>query len=100
MESFLNFFETMPVWQRAAWVFVCLSFCYFLEGVFPLFRHGHNRIRHTGVNMVFLTTTMIINALFGIAAAGIFVWLQREEFGLLYLFTLPIWVELLITILI
>ena len=100
MEAFLNFFETMPVWQRAAWVFICLTFCWVLEGSFPLFRHPYNKMRHVGVNMVFLTTTMIINAVFGIATVGVFEWLKREEFGLLYLFELPIWAELLIAVLI
>ena len=100
MDSFLQFFETMPTWQRAAWVFTCLIFCWILEGSFPFFRYPYNKIRHTGVNLVFLTTTMIINALFGLATVGVFVWLQREEFGLLYLVDLPVWAELLIAILI
>lgn len=100
MEEFLNYFETMPVWHRGAWVFGCLTFCWILEGTFPLFRFGNNKMRHVGVNMIFLSTTMIINALFGLAAVGVFTWVQREEFGLLYLMELPIWVELLIAVLI
>ena len=82
MESFLYFFESMPVWQRAAWVFICLLLCWILEGSFPLFRFTNNRLKHGGVNLVFLTTTMIINGLFGVATVGVFLWLQREEFGL------------------
>ncbi|MEX1239713.1 MAG: sterol desaturase family protein [Cyclobacteriaceae bacterium] len=100
MESFLDFFEAMPAWQRAAWVFICLIFCWVLEGNFPLFRFPYNKLRHTGVNMVFLTTTMIINGLFGVATVGVFEWLKREEFGLLYLLELPLWMELIIAILI
>ena len=67
MESFLSFFENMPVWQRGAWVFVCLVFCWILEGSFPLFRFGYNKVKHVGVNMVFLSTTMLINALISCA---------------------------------
>ncbi len=100
MESFLQFFETMPTWQRAAWVFICLTFCWILEGHYPLFRFAYNKVRHTAVNMVFLTTTIIINGIFGVATLGVFGWIEREQFGLLYLFDLPVWVELIIAILI
>ena len=100
MGSFLQFFETMPVWQRAAWVFVCLMFCWILEAIFPLFHHSYNKIRHVKVNMVFLGTTMLINAIFGVITAGVFVWVQEKEIGLLYLFELPLWVELIIAVLI
>src|SRR5690606_40902239 len=79
MEAFLQFFEQMPVWQRAAWVFICLSFCWVLEAAFPLFQFSYNKWRHIRVNLVFLSTTMMINALFGIATAGVFVWLDRKS---------------------
>jgi hypothetical protein len=41
MESFLNFFETMPTWQRATWIVLCLVVCWILEGAFPLFRFNY-----------------------------------------------------------
>ena len=89
----------MPVWQRALWVFVCLAVCWILEGNFPLFRFGNNRWKHARVNMIFLTTTMIINGIFGAATVGIFSWISSNQFGLIYLFDLPVWVELLICVL-
>jgi len=100
MESFLQYFEEMPVWQRGAWVFICLSFCWILEAAFPLFRFSYNRLRHIGVNMVFLSTTMLINVIFGIVAIGVFEWTRQNEIGLLYLIDLPLWVELLIAVMI
>ena len=100
MESFLDFFEAMPVWQRAAWVFICLAFCWILEGNFPLFRFGIDKWRHARVNFVFLTTTMVINAIFGAATVGVFTWLSINQFGLIHLMELPVVVELLICILI
>ncbi|HRG10950.1 MAG TPA: sterol desaturase family protein, partial [Cyclobacteriaceae bacterium] len=45
-------------------------------------------------------TTMIINVAFGIATVGIFEWIGRNQFGLMYLVDWPIWVELLICLLI
>ncbi len=100
MEAFLNFFETMPTWQRAAWIFICLFVCWILEGSFPLFIFNYKKWKHAGVNFVFLTTTMIINVVFGIATVGVFVWIESNQFGLTYLLDWPIWVELLLCILI
>jgi len=41
----------------------------------------------------------IINLIFGIATVGVFEWVQRNEIGLLFIFDLPIWAELLISVL-
>lgn len=100
MDSFLGFFEAMPVWQRASWVFICLAICWILEGSFPLFQFGNKKWQHAKVNMVFLTTTMIINGIFGAVTVGIFTWLSNNQFGIIHLISLPVWAELLICVLI
>ena len=41
---------------------------------------------------------MLINVLFGIATTGIFAWSKINEFGLLYLVDLPVWVELILAV--
>ncbi|MBN8575842.1 MAG: sterol desaturase family protein [Cytophagales bacterium] len=100
MESFLHFFETMPTWQRAVWIVICLTLCWIVEGSFPLFRFNYKKWKHAGVNFTFLLTTMIINVFFGIATVGIFEWIGRNQFGLMYLIDWPIWVEMLLCLLI
>jgi len=100
MESFLNFFEVMPTWQRAVWVVMCLTVCWILEGNFPLFQFDYRKWKHASVNFVFLATTMIINIFFGVATVGIFDWIHLHQFGLTYLIDWPIWAELLMCILI
>ena len=93
MESFLNFFETMPTWQRLTWVVSCLVVCWILEGNFPLFNFSYKKWKHAGVNFVFLTTTMIINVIFGIVTVGVFVWIKQYHIGLTYYIDLPIWLS-------
>ncbi len=100
MEKFLSFFEHMPTWQRAAWILICLSVCWVLEGNFPLFRFNYRKWRHAGVNFVFLGTTLIINTLFGLATVGVFEWIGRQKFGLRYWIDLPLWAHLIIALLI
>jgi sterol desaturase/sphingolipid hydroxylase (fatty acid hydroxylase superfamily) len=99
MDSFLNFFETMPSWQKLVWIFICISANWIIELIIPLVTFNYKKLKHAGVNMVFLAMDLSINLLFGVLTLGIFIWLNSNEFGLLYLIDLPIWIELLIAIL-
>ena len=99
MDTFLNFFETMPAWQKLLWVITCIVIFWMLEGAYPLFRFPYKKWKHAKVNLVFLSITLIINVLFGILASGIFGWVQNNNIGLLFLFDIPIWAKLLIAVL-
>ena len=100
MNEFLNFFETMPIWMKAGWVFFTLAIFWVLEGYYSLFQLKYKKWKHAKANLILLLFVMIINAVFGIATAGVFLWLQESQFGLLHLFEAPIWVELIVAILI
>lgn len=99
MTEFLDFFTHMPTWQKAAWVFVCLSAGWVLEGARPLFRFGYDKWSHARVNFVLLVTTLAINTAFTAASIGIFDWISDNHVGLLHLMTLPVWAELVIALL-
>ena len=88
----------MPAWQKLAWVVACLTFCWLLEGAYPLFRYRYAKWKHAKVNLVFLSITLVINLLFGILTAGVFAWVGQHEIGLLFLVDLPVWLELLIAV--
>jgi sterol desaturase/sphingolipid hydroxylase (fatty acid hydroxylase superfamily) len=100
MDSFLHFFETMPIWMKAGWIFVTLAFFWILEGYYSLYSLPYKKWRHAEVNLILLAFVMIINAVFGIATAGVFVWLSESQFGLLHFFEAPTWFKLLLSILI
>ena len=100
MSEFLNFFETMPIWMKAGWVFLTLGLFWILEGYYSLVKLSYKKWRHAKVNLVLLLFVMIINAVFGIATAGVFTWLEASKFGVLHLFKAPIWVELILAILV
>ncbi len=100
MESFLNFFEMMPFWQRGAWVLFCLTFFWLLEGGIPLFLFSYKKWKHAGVNFAFLGSALIINTLFGIATLGVFRWIETNQFGLLYLLDIPVWLGFLLSMLV
>lgn len=100
MESFLEFFEVMPAWQKLAWVIACLSFNWILEAAVPLVKFQYRKWKHAGVNLIFLSTSLIINVLFGLATIGVFAWAGNNNFGLLYMVEWPVWLELLVAVLI
>ncbi len=99
MEAFLHFFETMPSWQKLLWIVTCLSFNWIFEAVIPLFKFQYEKLKHIGVNLVFLAMDLAINVLFGLATVGIFIWIGQHNFGLLNIVNLPIVVEMIIAIL-
>ena len=98
MEKFLLFFEHLETWQKLGWVIGCIAVGWTAEGIYPLVVHGYKKWKHARVNLIFLSTTLLINVLFGILTVGIFNWTQQNEFGLLFLFDFPIWLNLLIAL--
>jgi sterol desaturase/sphingolipid hydroxylase (fatty acid hydroxylase superfamily) len=98
MESFLSFFEDLPIIYKAAWIVFCVAVFWILEGYFYLFKLQYKKWRHAGTNFVFLFFVLLINAVFGIIAAAVFIWSEQAEFGLLQYISVPVWVELLISI--
>lgn len=96
MENFINFFAELSNVQKLSWVVICMTIFWLLEGAFPLAHHQYQKWKHAKLNLVLLTTTIIINALFGLAVAGVFIWAEQNSFGLLYMVDLPLALELLI----
>jgi sterol desaturase/sphingolipid hydroxylase (fatty acid hydroxylase superfamily) len=99
MDAFLDYFQNLSNGQKFVWVFICLGFTTLLEIGFPLVKFNYKKIKHLGVNLVFLSTTLIISALFGLATVGVFNWSEVNNIGLLQWIDLPIWIELLIAVL-
>ncbi|MEZ5043727.1 MAG: sterol desaturase family protein [Saprospiraceae bacterium] len=98
MDAFIAFFENMPNLYKLAWIFICLSFTWLLEFSVPLTTLNYRKWRHAGRNLIFLSTSLIINVLFGLATVGVFYWLGESEFGLLNLVQLNPWLALLLSI--
>ena len=99
MTEILKFFEEMPTWQKAAWIFLCLSVSWTLEDAKPLVRLAYKKWRHARANFVLLITTLAINSAFTVASVGVFTWIAANEVGLLYSMELPEWAELIVAFL-
>jgi len=100
MENFIQFFAELSNPMKLGWIIICLTFFWILEGAFPLAQHQYQKWKHAKLNLVLLSTTILINALFGLAIAGMFIWAEANNVGLLYLVELPLWLEVLIGVMI
>ncbi|TBW25848.1 sterol desaturase family protein [Gramella sp. KN1008] len=98
MEAFLSFFEQMPAWQKVAWISLVLGVFWILEGYYALVKFRYNKWRHAKTNFILLGFVMLINLLFGFITAGIFIWIQDYQVGILQFLNIPIWVELILSI--
>lgn len=98
MQAFLSFFETMPIWMKALWIFICISAFWVLENGFSLFQLKYKKWKHASTNFMLLAFVMIINAVFGILLTIVFTWLEAYNFGVLNIFEAPIWLKLVISI--
>ena len=100
MESFLAFFEHMPIWMKASWVFIVLAFFWVIEGHYSFRSLTYNKWNHAKTNLGLLFFVMAINAVFGIVTVFIFEFTSAQGFGLLYWIPLPQWLGLLLSILV
>jgi sterol desaturase/sphingolipid hydroxylase (fatty acid hydroxylase superfamily) len=98
MEAFVESFATLSSAQKLGWVFGCLAVFWLLEGAVPLVRLKYKKVKHTGLNMVFLFSDLIINLLFTLLTAGVFVWAYENKVGLLHMVDWPFWLKLVLSV--
>ena len=100
MSAFLLFFEQMPVWQKLGWVIFCIAVFWLIEGYYRDVNNPYDKTRHAKTNFGLLSLVMVINVVFGVLTAGVFIWLNQSNFGLLNYVTAPVWVELALSIMV
>lgn len=94
MEAIMDYFASMPKPHRAMVLFGGLAFFFIIENTLPLFKAAYSKTKHTGLNLFFTFTTIIVN----FAMAGILVWaatwVETNSFGLLHWMNASLLVQL------
>ncbi|MBD0776751.1 sterol desaturase family protein [Maribacter sp. ANRC-HE7] len=98
MDAIIDFFTHLTSLQKLIWIIGLLTVFWLFEGAYPLRRFHYKKWAHATPNLILLSSTILINVLFGLATLGIFNWLEENEFGLLNLVEFPVWVELVLAI--
>ncbi|MBK8700847.1 MAG: sterol desaturase family protein [Saprospiraceae bacterium] len=99
MGAFIDFFESLSSVGKLGWTLGCMFVFWILERLYPLAIFNYAKWKHAKTNLVLLATTIAINTLFGLVTAGIFIWMDQHQFGVLNLIELPWWAELVIAVL-
>mgnify|MGYP001810210788 FL=1 len=100
LERFVEFWDNISTLQRLFTVLAPLLFFWLLEYVIPLFTFDkpYNKVRHTGINLVFLATSFIVNIILGIATVAVSTWVTQQQMGVMNWVAMPLWVKLLLTL--
>jgi sterol desaturase/sphingolipid hydroxylase (fatty acid hydroxylase superfamily) len=100
MEKFIQFWDNISTPQRALTILVPLLIFWLLEFAIPLFRFDgkYHKLRHTGVNLVFLGTSFIINIVLGLATVAIARWVTVKGIGIMNWLTMSLWVKIILTL--
>lgn len=100
LERFIDFWNNISTLQRLFTVLAPLIFFWLLEYIIPLFHFDtkYKKVRHTGVNLVFLGTSFIVNLLLGIATVAVSTWVTQSGIGIFNWVVLPLWAQVLLTL--
>jgi sterol desaturase/sphingolipid hydroxylase (fatty acid hydroxylase superfamily) len=100
IEQLVDFFETIPSWQRAVILTSGIFLFWLIEGVFPLKRILYNRYRHAWVNIVFTLTTVVVNFALAFMLLAASDYTAAHQFGINHLIQLPLWAEVVLGLMI
>ena len=100
LDSLLTYLENMPDIHKVLWLALCLSGASAAELLIPLAKSEYKRLPQLRVNLFFLLTTFLVNAIFSAMLVQLLPVLASHNIGLFYLLNLPVWVELLAALLI
>ena len=100
LNSLLTTLETMPDIYKVLWLAICLSGATAAELLIPLVKSEYKRLPQLRVNLFFLLTTFIVNAIFSLLLVRLLPVLASYNIGLFNLLSLPLWIELLAALLI
>lgn len=99
MESFVEYFESLPSFYRTLIFVGGITFFWILEGTIPLYRFDYKKIVHAFKNL----TLNVIQLIIGLGLAGLMLLVSDfttvNEFGLLYLINLPAWAQVILAVL-
>ena len=98
MEQFIHELNQLPDSTRIGLLLGSLLATLALESLIPNIEFGYQKLRHVATNMVFILTSGIISLGLAFLAYGI-IDITRLEFGLFYIIGIPLWMQLVISLL-
>lgn len=89
MEAVIEYFSNMPTAHRSAVLIGGLTIFFLIENAAPLFQKEYSKTKHSGLNIFFTITTIVINFLMAFMLVNTADWVVANNFGLLQWLALP-----------
>ena len=89
MDAIINYFAEMPTAHRSAVLIGGLTIFLLIENGVPLFRTKYNKVKHTGLNLFFTLTTVIVNFFMAFMLVFTADWVVANDFGIVQWLNLP-----------
>jgi len=96
MEFITDYFSSIPSSHRSVILVGGLAFFFILENVAPFFKGGYNKWKHSGINIFFTVTTVVVNFVMAFILFLATEWVVAHNIGLLQMIEMPIVVQLII----
>jgi len=93
MQFLIDFFSTISSSLRTLILASGFVLMWMFESLIPLFRNNTKKVGHTGVNLFFTVTTLIVNFIFAVLLVKASDYTTQHHFGILYLLGLPLWLH-------
>lgn len=100
IDAIVQYFSHIPSSHRSAILLGGLTIFLLLESGIPLFRKPYDKWSHTGINLFFTLTTVLINFLMAVILYRSSEWVTAHHFGILqWLPPMPMWLFLIVGLL-
>lgn len=100
IDAIVQYFSHIPSSHRSAILLGGLTIFLLLESGIPLFRKPYDKWSHTGINLFFTVTTVLINFLMAVILYRSSEWVTAHHFGILqWLPPMPMWLFLIVGLL-
>jgi len=95
MESIIEYFSTIPPAHRSAILIVGLTLFFIIENSIPLFKVSYNKWKHSGINIFFTLTTILVNFTMAFILINTASWVETNDIGFLQMIDMNIYLTLI-----
>ena len=95
MDLIVEYFSEMRTSHRSLLLVGGLTLFFLIENVFPFFRQDYNKWKHSGMNLFFTLTTVLVNFSMAFLLVASTIWVTDNRFGLINWWNVPLWAQVI-----
>lgn len=95
MDLIVEYFSDMPTTHRSLLLIGGLAFFFLVENLFPFLKLQYSKWKHTGMNLFFTLTTVVVNFGMAFLLVASTLWVTEHQFGLIHWTDAPLWIQVI-----